>query len=147
MLIENRGDVSQVIRSARGDKEFHKRTLSGVQIWEKPDPALAQVAPATLAAGTSTEVDQLVRVRLGIDVDLKITGQLFDRFQALDQESALRLISRDPPNLPHLFHPIFAPELLENSQLLGFAVTRSEEHTSELQSQSNLVCRLLLEKK
>src|SRR2546430_16884490 len=27
------------------------------------------------------------------------------------------------------------------------AVTRSEEHTSELQSQSNLVCRLLLEKK
>src|SRR6266478_7160896 len=28
--------------------------------------------------------------------------------------------------------------------LLG---TRSEEHTSELQSQSNLVCRLLLEKK
>src|SRR2546430_11992791 len=27
------------------------------------------------------------------------------------------------------------------------AVFRSEEHTSELQSQSNLVCRLLLEKK
>src|SRR2546430_4310284 len=26
-------------------------------------------------------------------------------------------------------------------------LTRSEEHTSELQSQSNLVCRLLLEKK
>src|SRR2546427_952024 len=29
----------------------------------------------------------------------------------------------------------------------GNARTRSEEHTSELQSQSNLVCRLLLEKK
>src|SRR5688572_31313152 len=29
----------------------------------------------------------------------------------------------------------------------GLARTRSEEHTSELQSQSNLVCRLLLEKK
>src|SRR5438270_385810 len=29
----------------------------------------------------------------------------------------------------------------------GGAETRSEEHTSELQSQSNLVCRLLLEKK
>src|SRR2546427_1731019 len=28
-----------------------------------------------------------------------------------------------------------------------FCVNRSEEHTSELQSQSNLVCRLLLEKK
>src|SRR2546427_9633233 len=29
----------------------------------------------------------------------------------------------------------------------GFQQIRSEEHTSELQSQSNLVCRLLLEKK
>src|SRR2546430_8662822 len=29
----------------------------------------------------------------------------------------------------------------------GTQRTRSEEHTSELQSQSNLVCRLLLEKK
>src|SRR5688572_32325915 len=31
--------------------------------------------------------------------------------------------------------------------LEAFASIRSEEHTSELQSQSNLVCRLLLEKK
>src|SRR2546430_7855765 len=31
--------------------------------------------------------------------------------------------------------------------LLLFVAARSEEHTSELQSQSNLVCRLLLEKK
>src|SRR2546430_12056243 len=31
--------------------------------------------------------------------------------------------------------------------LLPGAVERSEEHTSELQSQSNLVCRLLLETK
>src|SRR2546430_10110444 len=30
---------------------------------------------------------------------------------------------------------------------LHLAAQRSEEHTSELQSQSNLVCRLLLEKK
>src|SRR5688572_32473877 len=31
--------------------------------------------------------------------------------------------------------------------LTGSSAARSEEHTSELQSQSNLVCRLLLEKK
>src|SRR5438270_10654131 len=31
--------------------------------------------------------------------------------------------------------------------LLPALLNRSEEHTSELQSQSNLVCRLLLEKK
>src|SRR2546430_8299189 len=35
-------------------------------------------------------------------------------------------------------------QALDQLQQLGL---RSEEHTSELQSQSNLVCRLLLEKK
>src|SRR5688572_11552087 len=41
-----------------------------------------------------------------------------------------------------------APNELETLQHgLRFLVARSEEHTSELQSQSNLVCRLLLEKK
>src|SRR2546430_6385954 len=38
------------------------------------------------------------------------------------------------------------PAQLENGIAVG-ARSRSEEHTSELQSQSNLVCRLLLEKK
>src|SRR5688572_32591695 len=33
------------------------------------------------------------------------------------------------------------------SGVVGIRGVRSEEHTSELQSQSNLVCRLLLEKK
>src|SRR5205085_5418612 len=35
----------------------------------------------------------------------------------------------------------------EVSRRAGKGEIRSEEHTSELQSQSNLVCRLLLEKK
>src|SRR2546430_13723674 len=38
------------------------------------------------------------------------------------------------------------PYCLKNDRLSVFP-QRSEEHTSELQSQSNLVCRLLLEKK
>src|SRR2546430_12635096 len=37
--------------------------------------------------------------------------------------------------------------LLAPRHLLPDGLQRSEEHTSELQSQSNLVCRLLLEKK
>src|SRR3982751_1958909 len=39
--------------------------------------------------------------------------------------------------------------IAEQAKELGLQTTmmRSEEHTSELQSQSNLVCRLLLEKK
>src|SRR2546427_9329947 len=35
----------------------------------------------------------------------------------------------------------------EENTGISAGYTRSEEHTSELQSQSNLVCRLLLEKK
>src|SRR3989475_7609406 len=42
-------------------------------------------------------------------------------------------------------------EVFDGLELLrrggGHGIGRSEEHTSELQSQSNLVCRLLLEKK
>src|SRR2546430_8415932 len=38
-------------------------------------------------------------------------------------------------------------DLGEQPKLAGREDPRSEEHTSELQSQSNLVCRLLLEKK
>src|SRR3989440_3555624 len=39
-------------------------------------------------------------------------------------------------------------EMLEAYTTLGYlAACRSEEHTSELQSRSDLVCRLLLEKK
>src|SRR5690242_13913020 len=47
--------------------------------------------------------------------------------------------SRDPRNITRK-----AQDYLEGS---GIADTRSEEHTSELQSHVNLVCRLLLEKK
>src|SRR5688572_31502303 len=37
--------------------------------------------------------------------------------------------------------------MLADPRVHNLATERSEEHTSELQSQSNLVCRLLLEKK
>src|SRR2546430_7601537 len=47
-----------------------------------------------------------------------------------------------------IFHPFDTDTTMGIAaifMLVGFL--RSEEHTSELQSQSNLVCRLLLEKK
>src|SRR2546427_6093289 len=37
--------------------------------------------------------------------------------------------------------------IVDGEDVVEQAIVRSEEHTSELQSQSNLVCRLLLEKK
>ena len=97
--------------------------ISGLLIWVGPDFAVARVGPKTLAVGSAAEVEELVRVRLGMKPDLKITGQLFDRFQSLNQGNALRLISQDPPKLEKMFHPIFTHELLEASQLLGLSLT------------------------
>jgi len=142
-LVESRRSLSKIIREISNDKAFQKRSISGLPVWERqpasaepppprndepgaaagrPGLAIARVGPATLAVGTPIEVDELVLVRLGMKPDLKITGQLFDRFQALDRDSALRIISRDPPDLSRVFHPIFTPELLNASQLLGLAV-------------------------
>jgi hypothetical protein len=134
-LVEARRGLPKVIRAISDDKTFIKRPngISGLPVWERqagsasptegqPDFAVARVGPATLAVGAPAEVDELVLVRLGMKPDLKITGQLFDRFQALDRDSALRIISRNPPDLSRVFHPIFTPELLNASQLLGLAV-------------------------
>ena len=108
---------------SRKDKAFERRPISGLPVWLRSDFALARVGPKTLAVGSAPEVEELVRVRLGIKPDLKTTGQLFDRFQALNQGNALRLISRDPPKLAQMFHPIFTRELLDASQLLGLSLT------------------------
>jgi hypothetical protein len=123
ILIEARRDVTAMIHSIAQDKSFERGTVGGLPVWQRPDLAIARIGPATLAIGTYGEVEELVQVRLGMQSDLKITGQLFDRFQALDRESALRLISRDPVELSRVFHPIFTRELLDSSQLLGLAVT------------------------
>jgi hypothetical protein len=124
ILVEARRDVTRAIRTIGSDKSFQKRTISGLPVWERPPNfAVARVGPATLAVGAPEEVDELVLVRLGMKPDLKISGQLFDRFEALDRESALRLISRNPADLSRVFRPIFVPELLDAAQLLGLAVT------------------------
>src|SRR5205085_3241612 len=51
--------------------------------------------------------------------------------------------------IAHLRLPVTHRRSTRTTNLLErlFGEERSEEHTSELQSQSNLVCRLLLEKK
>src|SRR5690606_41390406 len=45
------------------------------------------------------------------------------------------------------FHEAFEVERGDTEENRKLQETRSEEHTSELQSRENLVCRLLLEKK
>src|SRR3990167_1432806 len=66
-----------------------------------------------------------------------------------DYDEALRaMLAQDPQaDVEKLYEPL----AVEDIQMAADALRpvydeRSEEHTSELQSQSNLVCRLLLEK-
>src|SRR2546430_6606123 len=61
----------------------------------------------------------------------------------LSLHDALPISLRANPSIEGVVDRVLPPE----SDAYLFAIVRSEEHTSELQSQSNLVCRLLLEKK
>src|SRR2546430_17168311 len=58
-------------------------------------------------------------------------------------------ISQPPggPKFGHFFEQVGERSEEKRNPGQQLEVVRSEEHTSELQSQSNLVCRLLLEKK
>src|SRR5699024_11397579 len=53
----------------------------------------------------------------------------------------------DPPELPASADPFELARRTVNRSRAAARLTRSEEHTSELQSRFDLVCRLLLEKK
>src|SRR5690606_40011000 len=52
-----------------------------------------------------------------------------------------------PTSYSYNKHPLYFSTKIENLWVLKIGNLRSEEHTSELQSRENLVCRLLLEKK
>jgi len=123
VLVEARTDVSRVVNSLERDQAFERRTISGLPMWVRPEFALARVGPKTLAIAGEPEVATLARVRLGIDPDLKITGPMFDALQTLKENSALRLVSREPDNLARMFFPMFNPELLENCDLVALALS------------------------
>src|SRR5258706_1157380 len=61
-------------------------------------------------------------------------------------EETAEVAPRDAPTMDLFFFPFLACRY-DFSSALCFSFSRSEEHTSELQSLTNLVCRLLLEKK
>src|SRR5688572_32121943 len=76
---------------------------------------------------------------------LRDLGVLLDQVDALDQDLAGLRVGLDDLALRAL---VLAGDNDDRVALLHLhGQSRSEEHTSELQSQSNLVCRLLLEKK
>src|SRR5256885_6110986 len=89
------------------------------------------------------------------------TNQVYPKLRAagwqgywIDAASALRMnddavIILDPVNLPVIDAAIKkgVKDYIGGNCTVSLMLMRSEEHTSELQSPCNLVCRLLLEKK
>ncbi|HEX4664998.1 MAG TPA: hypothetical protein VH207_00255 [Chthoniobacterales bacterium] len=119
-LVEARADLAPVVRTITQNDRFRKSTVAGLVVWQGPDVTVARVGPRTLAVGSLGAVDRLVQVRLGTQPDLKVEGPLLERFQTLDANNALRLVSRTPGDLATFFGPIFPPELLRAADLLGF---------------------------
>src|SRR2546430_3914909 len=78
--------------------------------------------------------------------ELLCTTVLADRIHRRAQEVGVGDAADGQRVLEREEHTLAGPDLRRHGEQI-IALVRSEEHTSELQSQSNLVCRLLLEKK
>src|SRR5207249_8195182 len=88
-------------------------------------------------------------MRMRVRARYRVTGSVLDdsvRASMMGAETTLEIDSPDPPDR--------VSRVVRNAergcfvmQALLEPVPRSEEHTSELQSRFDLVCRLLLEKK
>src|SRR5688572_31234788 len=101
---------------------------------------------AELAAIAEPDVGLIVNVG---PVHLELLGTV-ERVAAAKAE-LIRDLRADATAVVPAGEPLLEQHLRDDIETITFGpggdVSRSEEHTSELQSQSNLVCRLLLEKK
>src|SRR2546430_10168664 len=90
------------------------------------------------------EFSNVIWVRVHTDSGVTGLGETFYGAGAVEAHIhdtlAGRLLGRNPLHIEAIHRDMVNLPMAQSS-------TRSEEHTSELQSQSNLVCRLLLEKK
>src|SRR5207237_7479542 len=103
-------------------------------ILRRPPPTSAPLPYTTLFRSHSSTA----RRRRGTPPSSTMAGRLTLRWAARRSSTAVR---RATPILPITAPPAALP----GAAVRGSSV-RSEEHTSELQSHLNLVCRLLLEK-
>src|SRR6266478_7620079 len=99
---------------------------------------MADIAPATAQSGNATRTASIASVKA------PITLPRFTRVPLSWASTKFRnWLTHWPSGNASCIAGLLIAQVLEQNGL-GH---RSEEHTSELQSQSNLVCRLLLEKK
>src|SRR2546427_11174490 len=109
-------------------------------------PASARIAAAFGAAGVPVEVSDDVIGALWAKL---VVNCAYNALSAITQLPYGRMVQGD--GVPAVMRDV-VDECLAVARAAGVDVPRdllqrSEEHTSELQSQSNIVCRLLLEKK
>src|SRR5256886_8680131 len=96
-------------------------------------------------------------MRIAATADLHFTAQRYsalrDQLNQVRDEADLLVLAGDltnfgqPAEMEPLLNALVRLRVPTVAVLGNHDYERSEEHTSELQSQSNLVCRLLLEKK
>src|SRR5689334_3394279 len=112
------------------------------------------IAPPALAASLPLGEDW-IRMELGIVRPVGIVDQMTNAY--LDYSMSV-IVSRALPDVRDGLKPVHRRVLFAMDSMglqanrsfrkcAGIVGERSEEHTSELQSQFHLVCRLLLEKK
>src|SRR5207302_5648036 len=120
-------------RRRRGHSEDHRRI----------DAAHREGDPLTQASSTSgIEKAPFGTTRDGAPVELYTLHNAAGSSVAIATYGATVVSLRMPDRDGHLDDVVLGYDGLE-----GYLGSRSEEHTSELQSRENLVCRLLLEKK
>ena len=115
-----------------------------------PDALASQVAAGEVVERPASVVKELVENSLDagakeVRVEIQRGGvalvKVSDDGIGMNREDAVLSLER------HATSKLRDKEGLTSIVTLGFRGERSEEHTSELQSQAYLVCRLLLEKK
>src|SRR6266853_1798214 len=119
---------------------IHREDDKGAQDREVIDTKDGQLARTLLINGQPLTAEQRAadEARMKKLVEDASERAKRDKRAKDDEEKGMQMLKA----IPDAF--IFKYEGAENGQVL---LSRSEEHTTELQSQSNIVCRLLLEKK
>src|SRR5690606_41684350 len=129
---------------------------SGCTSTARPRPDMGAPAPPPTSVriiGTVTIADDLLARRMDALAARSATWRAgMDSIQA----AGFHMVVAGPAAVRRMVRGLenYAPEhlgevvpLRDPTGAIAGAVVRSEEHTSELQSRENLVCRLLLEKK
>ncbi len=115
--------TSQLTQRHGFGQRYDSVHLGGLPIYERSTQlACAQIGPQTLTFGNSAAVSKLIRVRLGLELDLKIDEAFFGHYRQLERSSGFSLVTGRPADLVGTAgDPAFSPELTGACQLLGVA--------------------------